>query len=104
MKKFKLVLTVAALLSAMLFPEFAQAGVRVYVRVAPPAPKTVVVKSRPHRPGAVWVAGYWKWNGKRHVWIEGRYIDPWPGYVWMPGHWVHSKRGWYWVDGHWKKV
>lgn len=104
MKSLKLFLISAVLLSAMMIPDISQAGVRVYVRVAPPAPKRVVVVTRPHRPDAVWVAGHWQWNGKRHVWIEGRYIDPRPGYVWVPSHWAHCKNGWYWVDGRWKKA
>ncbi|MET0795532.1 MAG: hypothetical protein ABW061_28695 [Polyangiaceae bacterium] len=27
------------------------------------------------RPGAIWVRGYWHWDGVRHVWQRGRWQD-----------------------------
>lgn len=78
---------------------------RVYVKVAPPAPKVVVVKKgkKPH-PKAVWVGGHWRWTGKNYVWKEGYWLKPRKKHVWVPGHWVKDDNGWYRVDGHWKKV
>ncbi len=106
MKPFKTYLACAALLFAMALPNLSQADVRVGLRVsvAPPAPKVVVVKPKPHRADGVWVAGHWNWDGKKYLWIEGRYVDPKPGFVWIDGHWAHDRHGWYWVDGHWKRV
>lgn len=48
------------------------------VLLAPPAP-TIVVPARPH-PGAVWVAGHYRWNHLQHR------------NVWIGGYW-HFKRG-----------
>ena len=104
MRKAKSIL-VATLFAALLLPATTQAGLRVYVRIAPPRPKHVhVVKvHRPHK-HSIWVAGYWRWNGRKYVWVEGRWIAPRKGYVYVPGHWVKSRHGWYFIEGHWKKV
>jgi len=104
MKSLKMYLAGAALLCAMALPNFSEAGVHVRVRIAPPAPRVVVAKPRPHCVGAVWVAGRWNWNGKKYVWIDGRHVDPRPGFVWVDGHWAHDRHGWHYVDGHWKRI
>ena len=97
-------LILAGTLAAFLMPDLGFAHGRIYVRVGPPKHRkvTVVAVKRPYR-NAVWVAGYWKWNGHRYVWAKGRWIKARKGYVYVPGHWQHSRRGWYWVPGHWKR-
>ncbi len=75
----------------------------VYVRKAPPPVRVEVRPARPF-PNAVWVAGYWNWNGTRFVWVSGRWVKPRRGMVWVPGHWRHMRRGWRWVPGHWKRM
>jgi hypothetical protein len=75
---------------------------RVYLRVGPPAP---IVEARPVMPGAgyVWVGGYYRWDGHRHVWVPGRWERPArPRARWRPGHWVHDRHGWYFVEGQWR--
>jgi hypothetical protein len=74
----------------------------VYVRKAPP-PVRVEVKPAPPFAKAVWIPGYWKWQGKKYVWIGGSWKKPRKGYIWVPGHWVKKKRGWFRVEGHWKR-
>jgi len=77
---------------------------RVYVKIAPPASKqVVVVKPVKPVPNAVWVAGHWQWNGNKYVWVDGSWKEPRKGYVWIPGHWNKTARGWFWVEGHWKR-
>jgi hypothetical protein len=48
------------------------AGCYVAARPAPhPAP---VYEATPGpRPGWVWIAGHWQWNGRRQVWIRGHW-------------------------------
>lgn len=73
----------------------------VYVQSAPPPLK---VEVRPARPGrkAMWIPGYWRWQGKKYVWVAG-YWDKKPrGKGWAAGHWDKRARGWVWVPGHWK--
>ncbi len=82
----------------------AQAGTRIYVRIAPPAP---IIETRAVAPGPayVWIPGYHRWDGGAYVWIAGRWeLPPAHRRFWVAGHWTHSPRyGWYWVDGHWRR-
>ncbi len=73
----------------------------VYVRKAPPP---VRVEVRPVKPyaNAVWVAGYWKWNGRNHVWTSGRWVKARRGRTFVKGHWQKKPRGWRYVPGHWR--
>ena len=98
-------LALAGMLAAFLAPQASPAGTRIYVRIAPPAPKhvTVVKAKKPHK-HAVWVSGHWRWNGKKYVWVDGHWVKPRKGYVYVPGHWKHDRHGWYWVSGHWKRI
>ncbi len=85
------------------FADISSAGTRVFVKIAPPAPKVVVVKKCPYKHG-VWVAGRWEWRHNRHVWVDGYWVKARPGFVWVDGRWVHTPDGWEWIDGHWKKL
>ena len=94
------------LLMSIAFSSLAMSGgrKRVYVRVAPPKPKKVVVV-KPKKPhvNAVWVGGHWHWNGHKYVWKKAHWKKPRKGYVWVPGHWKKTPKGWYRVEGHWKR-
>jgi hypothetical protein len=73
----------------------------IIVRVAPPR---AVVEHRPSRPGReyVWVNGYHRWDGSRHVWVEGRWDrPPHQRAHWVAHHWVKRRGGWVLVEGHW---
>ena len=72
----------------------------VYVKVAPPRPKVMLVKKC--GPRSVWVKGHWKWNGVKYVWKSGHCIKKRKGHVWIPGHWKKTPRGWKWIYGHWR--
>jgi len=75
---------------------------RVYVRIGPPAP-VVEVRSVAPGPHFVWIAGYHRWDGRRYLWVPGRWAaPPRARAVWVPGRWVHERRGWYFMDGHWR--
>ncbi|KAA3620408.1 MAG: hypothetical protein DWQ05_00255 [Calditrichaeota bacterium] len=73
----------------------------VYVRKAPPPPRK---EMRPARPSAkaVWVTGYWLWNGNAYVWNRGYWEKRPKGRVWIAGHWRNTPRGYKWIPGHWK--
>jgi hypothetical protein len=71
------------------------------VTVPTPPPPPVVEVRPPQPPKAVWIPGYWHWNGRRHVWVGGRWSAPKPGMKWQPDHWEHTGRGWHMVHGHW---
>ena len=66
-----------------------------YERIPPPP--------RHRREIVVWRQGHWHWNGRRWVWINGRYIDrPRRGAIWVPGHWEARGPGWAYIPGHWQ--
>lgn len=95
-------LILAGLLVAVLLPATGEAGTRVYVKIAPPAPKAAAV----HKAGGhlVWIAGYWRYNGTRYVWVNGHYVKARKGQVWVPAHWNRDRHGWYFVPGHWRRA
>jgi len=70
------------------------------VDVAPPAPYVEVVPAVPFT-GAVWIGGYWGWNGGRHQWVAGRWEHPRPGYGWRPHAWVQQGGRWHLHAGGW---
>src|SRR5215467_13031408 len=65
------------------------AGVNINIDIAPPPARVEVVP--PPRPGYVWAPGYWAWEGRQHVWREGRWIVVRPGYYWVPERWVEYR-------------
>lgn len=82
-------------------PAVAQVSGGFYVQAGPPTPIYEAVPPAPG-PGYYWVAGYWRWNGYRYVWVRGHYAyPPYAGVIWHPGHWAHNAYGWHWVPGHW---
>ena len=97
MKKRLLVFVSTAILASSLMA-FAQ----VYVHIGPPPPAPREIVPAPMHRGWVWQAGYYRWDGRRYVWIPGHYAAPPRGYArWIPGHWRNSHRGYVWVPGHW---
>ena len=75
----------------------------VYVQLAPPPPRTIIIPPRP-APAAVWISGYWDWSGSRYVWVPGRWNakPPHPGAQWTPDRWVKTHRGWVREPGRWR--
>jgi len=77
------------------------ASADIYVRVAPPAPRTEFVPAPRH--GYVWAPGYWDWRGHRHVWVSGHWVRERPGYVYYGPRWVERGNGWYMEHGRWSR-
>ena len=74
----------------------------IQVDVAPPAP-IVEARSAPPFAGAIWIPGYWHWNGHQHVWLAGRWSAPRQGWVWEPAHWQGHGHHHRFVPGHWRR-
>ena len=72
----------------------------IEVAEAPPAP---IVEVRPAAPfgGAVWIPGYWHWNGSHHFWVGGRWSAPRRGAHWEPAHWERRGPRHVFIQGHW---
>lgn len=80
----------------------AHAQVYVGPRIAPPPP-IVERHGPPPRPGYAWIPGYHRWDGRRYVWVGGRWDrPPRPRAFWVEGHWVPGPRGYQWIPGHWR--
>ena len=90
-----------ALLCGTLFFSAPALARTTYVRVGPPAP---IHQVRPvRRPGFVWQNGFYRWDGRRYRWVDGRFVrPPFAGARWRPGRWNNSRRGWYWTGGVWR--
>jgi YXWGXW repeat-containing protein len=74
----------------------------VVTQEQPPEP---IVEVRPAAPfgGAVWIPGYWGWNGYRHNWVGGHWSAPRAGWSWEPNRWQRTPRGWVHTPGHWRR-
>jgi hypothetical protein len=73
-----------------------------YVTVAPPPVQAEVVGVAPY-PGAVWIGGYWGWEGGRHMWHGGYWTRGRPGYVWQPHRWEPRGGGYVYFRGGWRR-
>jgi hypothetical protein len=88
------------LTACLVFGAVQFAGAQV-VREIPRTPPWHLVSPSPG-PGYRWVAGHWRWNGRRYAWISGHYaLPPYPGAHWVNGHWQRVDKGWQYVDGYW---
>ena len=65
-----------------------------------PAPDIVVAQPSPY---AVWVPGYWDWNGYQYNWMAGCWTVPPPGFrVYVRGEWIVRHGGYYYRRPHWR--
>jgi hypothetical protein len=67
------------------------------------APPPMLVEAPPPMPfmGAVWVGGYWVWQGN-WVWAHGHWMGPpQPDYVWVHPYYEHRGDAVIFIDGHW---
>lgn len=73
-----------------------------YVDTPPPAPQEEVVGVAPY-PNAVYVNGYWGWEGGRHVWHRGAWQHNRPGYVYAPHRWEQRGNRYVMHRGGWRR-
>ncbi|WP_457351556.1 hypothetical protein [Roseateles sp. P5_D6] len=78
-------------------------GSTIVVDAPPPAPYAEVVPVTPYT-GAVWVNGYWGWNGGRHHWVPGYYERPRAGYRYEPHRWESRGGRWHLRAGGWIRL
>jgi hypothetical protein len=57
---------------------------------ARPPPIPAETPPAPPFPGAVWMAGFYTWDGHRFMWVKGRYGVGRPGYFWRPARWIRA--------------
>lgn len=94
----------------------------------PPSPRAETPPPKASQ-NAVWVPGYWRWNGFSWLWLSGFWrvpesdlkeektatapaeppplqvetveVAPFPDAVWAPGYWHWVGAAWVWVPGRW---
>lgn len=72
-----------------------------YVDVAPPPVYYEAIPvARPHHH---WVAGFWRHDGYRHVWVPGHFVRHRPGYAYYAPRWVAHGPRWGYVEGYWRR-
>ncbi|MDE3011986.1 MAG: hypothetical protein KGI67_13965, partial [Pseudomonadota bacterium] len=67
------------------------------------APPPMLVEYPPPQPffQAVWIGGYWVWDGD-WVWAAGRWAPPpRPGYYWVHPYYEHRDTAVVFITGHW---
>jgi hypothetical protein len=67
------------------------------------APPPMLVEAPPPVPfaSAVWVGGYWVWQGN-WVWAHGHWVGPpRPDYLWVHPYYEHRGDAVIFIDGHW---
>jgi hypothetical protein len=71
---------------------------------APIAPPAIRVEERGRAPSErhFWVPGYHRWNGREHVWYNGRWEQRREGYEYVGPRWQpHRTHHWQYMPGHW---
>jgi outer membrane lipoprotein SlyB len=82
-----------------------QATTRVVVQQPPPPsppaqPEVVVMQPRPD---AIWIPGYWDFNGVQYVWIGGFWAIPPPyHHQYMAAHWANRGGSWVYIHAYWR--
>src|SRR5450432_2723189 len=94
------ILIAALALGAIAVPVATDARVYVDINVAPPPPRVEVVPAA--RSGYVWAPGYYRWNGNRHVWVNGSWVRARRGYHYAPNVWVQQNGHWHFEEGGWR--
>lgn len=71
-----------------------------YVSGMPPEPLYEQMSDSPGD-GAVWIDGYWHWNGYEWVWAQGRWEREQPGYVYVEPSYDYSGEQYVYTPGYW---
>ncbi|MDR2851687.1 MAG: YXWGXW repeat-containing protein [Burkholderiaceae bacterium] len=92
-------LTVGA---AVVVPTTATAQPVIALQMAPPPPPRQQMIPPPRR-GFVWVPGHYRWNGRRHVWVNGTWLRARPGQVYRAPEWRERNGRWEYQGGRWDR-
>lgn len=90
-----------AALGVVSVPLTASAATRIYLDVAPPAPRHEVVPE-PRR-GYAWSPGYWNVRNHRHVWQAGHWVRQRNGYYYTQPTWTQRDNRWQLERGRWAR-
>ena len=77
-------------------------GFRVYAPFAPPAARVEVFGVAPSA-RHFWAPGYYRYNGREHVWVGGRWELRRDGFEFVTPHWVNRFGRWGYVPARWTR-
>jgi hypothetical protein len=93
--------TLAFGILAVAAASYAQIGVGISVRIAPPE---LPVYEQPvcPRDGYLWAPGYWGYADDDYYWVPGTWVEP-PevGFFWTPGYWGWGGDAYLFHEGYW---
>ena len=70
----------------------------------PPAPpQTDEAVTAPPSPNALWIPGYWSFDGYHYSWIAGHWEVPPPNArIYVTAHWENRGNGYAYIPGYWR--
>ncbi len=72
------------------------------VPAVPPPPVADVVTPAPVA-NAVWIPGYWSFDGGRYSWVAGHWeIPPMNTHTYVAAHWENQGSGYFFVPAYWR--
>jgi hypothetical protein len=73
------------------------------VPATPPAPPMTEVVTVPPSPSALWIPGYWAYDGARYVWVAGHWEIPPPNcHAYVAPYWAYQGGDYRYVRGYWR--
>jgi len=78
---------------------------RAFHYYAPHGPPAGRFEARGVAPSArhFWAPGYYRWNGREHLWVGGRWELGRPGYEYVGPRWHHVLGRWEYRPGRWNR-
>ena len=68
----------------------------------PPPPQPDMVTPSPAA-NAVWIPGYWSYNGNSYAWVAGHWEIPPPNaHTYVAAHWENQGTGYFFVPSYWR--
>ena len=69
----------------------------------PPAPANASVPTAPPAPNALWIPGYWSFDGYRYTWAAPHWeVPPANAHSYVAAHWESRPDGYVFVQGYWE--
>ena len=91
-----------------LYPSYQQAYRTRVVRLeqppqTPPAPTTAEVVTASPAPNALWIPGYWTYDGRAYSWLPGHWeLPPANARSCVTAHWDQQGERYYWIPSYWQ--
>ena len=69
----------------------------------PPPPQVTETVGASPAPNALWVPGYWSFNGNSYIWLGGHWEIPPPNVrAYVAAHWENRRDGYVYVPSYWR--